>query len=227
MTRWAKEVSPGNAWAEYPRPQVVRSEWQTLNGLWDYAIVGEGGEWKKPNVGNATYDPLLNKLPKPPAQWDGRILVPFGVEAALSGVGRLVRPNQLLWYRRAFDVRAKWLRRRILLHFEAVDWHCVVWVNGQRVGQNKGASVPFTFDITDALRTGGPQELTLVVWHPNNAGDQAVGKQALPEIKKGWRYTPTTGIGQPVWIEPVPDTPITPLALTPRSPMWNTNATPG
>ena len=216
MTRWAKEVSPDNAWSEYPRPHMVRSEWQSLNGLWDYAIVGEGGEWKQPNVRNAAYDPLLKELPEPPAQWEGRILVPFGVESALSGVGRLVRPNQLLWYRRTFDVQAKWQGQRILLHFEAVDWHCVVWVNGRRVGENKGGYVPFSFDITDALKPGGPQEITMVVWDPSNAGDQAVGKQALPEIKKGWRYTPTTGIWQPVWLEPVHETSIARLKVTPE-----------
>jgi len=61
MTRWAKDVSPANVWPEYPRPQMVRKEWQSLNGLWDYAIASEGGEWKSPNVENATYDPLLKE----------------------------------------------------------------------------------------------------------------------------------------------------------------------
>lgn len=216
MTRWAKDVSPANVWPEYPRPQMVRKEWQSLNGIWDYAIAGEGGEWKRPNVENATYDPLLKELPKPPAQWDGKILVPFAIESALSGVGKLVRPNQCLWYRRTFEAPEEWRGRRLRLNFEAVDWHCVVWVNGRKVGQNQGGYAPFSLDITDALKAGGPQEITMVVWDPSNAGDQAVGKQALPEIKKGFRYTPTTGIWQPVWLEPVPETSIARLKVTPE-----------
>ena len=215
MTRWAKEVSPDNAWAEYPRPQMVRGEWQCLNGLWDYAINGEEAAWKLPNVRNAAYDPLLKELPKPPDRWDGKILVPFAVESALSGVGRLVRPHQLLWYRRAFDVPPTWQGRRILLHFEAVDWHCAAWINGQKAGENKGGYVPFNFDITPALKPAGPQEIVLAVWDPSNAGDQAVGKQALPENRLGWRYTPSTGIWQPVWLEPVPETSIARLRLAP------------
>lgn len=216
LTRWGKEVTPENVWREYPRPQMVRDEWQSLNGLWDYAIVGEGGEWKQPNVENAAFDPLTKGLPPVPARWHGKILVPFAIESALSGVGNLVRPNQLLWYRREFEVPNKWKPRRILLHFEAVDWHTIVWVNGTRIGENKGGYTPFSFDITEALRPTGLQEVTLVVWDPSNAGDQAIGKQSLPEIRKGYRYTPTTGIWQPVWLEPVPATSIQRIEITPQ-----------
>ena len=140
---------------------------------------------------------------------------PFAVESALSGVGRLVRPNQILWYRRTFEVPAAWQGRRILLHCEAVDWHCVVLVNGRKVGENKGGYVPFSFDITPALNPAGPQEVVLAVW--DSTGDQALGKQSLPEKRAGWRYTPTTGIWQPVWLEPVPDTSI---AHSSSRPTW-------
>lgn len=216
MTRWAAEVTPENAWREYPRPQMVRAEWQSLNGLWDYALVGEGGEWKQPNFENASFDPLTKAMPPAPAEWNGKILVPFAIESALSGVGKLVRPNQLLWYRREFAIPGKWLGQQIQLHFEAVDWHAVVWVNGRKMGENKGGYTPFSFDITEALNPTGTQEIKLVVWDPSNAGDQAIGKQALPEIRKGFRYTPTTGIWQPVWLEPVPSTHIQQLKITPQ-----------
>src|SRR5262245_22779307 len=82
MTRWAKDVSPDKPWPDYPRPQMVRDDWTNLNGLWDYAIVP--------------------RADKQPAKWDGKILVPFAVESALSGVGKPVSPDQRLWYRRNF-----------------------------------------------------------------------------------------------------------------------------
>lgn len=98
MTQWAKEVSPTNALPEYPRPQLVRKEWQNLNGLWDYAITPKTDE-------------------RPPASYVGKILVPYPIEAALSGVMKALLPEQKLWYRRKFDEPQAWLDGRIKLHF--------------------------------------------------------------------------------------------------------------
>ena len=216
-TRWAKDVTPDNAWAEYPRPQMVRKEWRNLNGLWDYAIEGEGGEWHKGRIVNAEFDPLNTLKATSPGKWDGKILVPFCVESVLSGVQKTIRPNQVLWYRRTFDVPSGWAGQRIMLNFEAVDWHARVWVNGKQVGDHKGGYDPFRLDVTDALVVGkdGKHEVVLCVWDPTNMGDQCVGKQALPELRKGFRYTPTTGIWQTVWMEPVPRWRIAGLKLTP------------
>ena len=87
MTRWGKQVSADKTpWAEYPRPQMVRKDWQNLNGLWDYAITAKDA-------------------PKP-EKWDGQILVPFCAESALSGVCKSVSKDQLLWYRRTIDAAA-------------------------------------------------------------------------------------------------------------------------
>ena len=206
MTRWAKSVTPANAWAEHPRPQMVRKDWLNLNGLWEYAIEGAAGPWTGGRVTNAEFDPLSKLTAKAPAKWGGKVLVPFCVESALSGVGKLVRPNQLLWYRRTFAVPGNWADRRVLLHFEAVDWHARAWVNGVQVGEHRGGYDPFSFDLTDALPAGkgNRHELVVVVWDPTNMGDQPVGKQALPELRRGFRYTPTTGIWQTVWLEAVP-----------------------
>ncbi len=215
MTRWAKEVSPANAWREYPRPQLTRDRWVNLNGLWEYAIQGQAGDWKNRRLDNARDDLLLRWSGQFPRRWDGKILVPFAVESALSGVGKIVRPDQLLWYRRTFETPRAWKGNRVLLHFGAVDWHSIVFVNGQRVAQNKGGYVGFSADITDALKASGNQELLVAVWDPSNAGDQSIGKQSLPEMRQGYRYTPTTGIWRTVWMEPVPRVHVERLRIVP------------
>ncbi len=179
MTKWGKQVTPENAWQEYPRPQLVRKDWQNLNGLWNIAIVEKG---------------VLN--PKP----DGQILVPYPVESALSGVGKSVTKDQVVWYSRTFEVPAAWKRHRVLLHFGAVDWEATVTVNGKELGTHRGGSDPFSFDITDALKDG-PNELTVRVWDPTDAGAQPRGKQV--SNPHGIWYTPVTGIWQTVWLEPV------------------------
>jgi beta-galactosidase/beta-glucuronidase len=180
-TRWAKDVNPSNPLPEYPRPQMVRERWLNLNGLWEYGIVPKG---------------------KRPAAYQGRILVPFAVESSLSGVGKRVEPDQQLWYRRSFSVPRAWQGQRVLLHFGASDWETTVFVNGKEVGRHQGGFDPFSLDITGALRSGeSPQELTVSVWDPTDAGQQPRGKQ----VRKphGIWYTPVTGIWQTVWLEPV------------------------
>ncbi len=180
MTKWGKQVTPANAWKEYPRPQLVRKEWQNLNGLWGYAITKKDA-------------------PKP-AQWDGQILVPFCIESALSGVGKHVTKDQHLWYHRTVEVPAGWKGQRVLLNFEAVDWEATVFVNGKEIGTHRGGRDAFTFDVTDALKAG-TNELVVRVWDPTDAAAQPRGKQvSRPE---GIWYTPVSGIWQTVWMEPV------------------------
>jgi len=192
MTRWAGKVSPDNALPEYPRPQMVRAKWMNLNGLWQFAHAKRG---EQPPLGR----PLSR-----------RILVPFPVESALSGV---MEPAERVWYRRTFTLPADWQGGRVLLHFGAVDWETTVWINGTSMGTHRGGYDGFTFDVTDALKDDGEQEVVVGVFDPTDAGTQAQGKQL--RTPRGIWYTPTTGIWQTVWLEPVPAAHIQKLRLTP------------
>ena len=190
-TSWGEGLDPANVLAEYPRPQMVRGEWQNLNGLWNYAIRPAG---------------------EVPVAWDGEILVPFAAESSLSGVGRRVGAEQELWYERSFTIPAKWSGRRVLLHFGAVDWRADVWVNGVSLGRHEGGYTPFDFDVTPALQKG-VNTLRVRVWDPTDAGCQPRGKQVNnPEVI--W-YTPVTGIWQTVWLEAVPQQYIRSVVATP------------
>jgi Glycosyl hydrolases family 2, sugar binding domain/Glycosyl hydrolases family 2, TIM barrel domain/Glycosyl hydrolases family 2 len=192
MTRWAKDVSPNEVLPEYPRPQMVRSKWQNLNGLWQFAIA-------KPNE-----EPPLNK------KLDEQILVPFPVESALSGV---MKHAERIWYRRTFTVPKDWAGQHVLLHFGAVDWEAKVWVNGKELGVHRGGYDPFSFDVTDALKGDGEQELIVGVWDPTDAGTQPRGKQV--NKPGGIFYTAVTGIWQTVWLEPVSKLSIQSLEILP------------
>ncbi len=192
-TRWAKDVTPANALPEYPRPQLVRKEWMNLNGLWEYAIVG--------------------KETAAPKEFDGKILVPFPVESALSGVMKQVGDDQKLWYRRTFQLSPAFEGKRTLLHFGAVDWQTTVTVNGKHVGAHRGGYDPFTFDITDALKPNDEQQIVVEVWDPTDKGPQPRGKQV--NKPGGIFYTPVTGIWQTVWVEPVDKISLEDLKIVP------------
>lgn len=182
MTRWAAEVNPTNAHPEYPRPQLVREAWLNLNGLWDYAITSVGAA--------------------PPAKFSGQILVPFPLESALSGVMQRLGESNALWYQRSIKLPAEWKGRHIRLHFDAVDWQARVFVNGELVGQHRGGYDRFTLDITTQLRWSGAEQIMVEVIDPTE-GDQPRGKQSRKQ--EGIFYTPTSGIWQTVWVEPVAD----------------------
>lgn len=191
-TQWSEQVNPDNVLPEYPRPIMERTEWKNLNGLWDYAIIEKGKH--------------------SPSVFDGKILVPFAVESSLSGVGKTVGAEKELVYRRSFDVPFSWKGKKVLLHFGAVDWRTDVWVNEVKVGSHTGGFTPFSFDITEALQ-GKNNTLMVKVWDPTDKGYQPRGKQvSRPE---GIWYTPVTGIWQTVWLEPVSESYIQDLRITP------------
>ncbi|HBK41928.1 MAG TPA: beta-galactosidase [Porphyromonadaceae bacterium] len=191
-TRWASQIDVDNVLPEYPRPIMERSQWENLNGLWDYAILP---------VGKQT-----------PTSFDGKILVPFAVESSLSGVQKRLGSENELWYQREFTVPSNWKNNRILLHFGAVDWKADVWVNDVKVGQHTGGYVPFSFDVTPALKSGA-NKMIVKVWDGTDQGYQPRGKQV--NNPHGIWYTPVSGIWQTVWMEPVPEKYIENVKITP------------
>jgi beta-galactosidase/beta-glucuronidase len=180
-TRWAADVTAVKVHADYPRPQMVRKEWLNLNGVWEFS-----------EADDAESPPFGKLLPE-------KIMVPFPVESALSGV---MRNSERVWYRRTFELPRRWADQQVWLHFGAVDWEATVYFNGRKLGTHRGGYTPFSFDVTKELRPAGPQELIVHVFDPADKGDQPRGKQVLnPE---GIWYTSSTGIWQTVWLEPMP-----------------------
>lgn len=172
---------------EYPRPQLVRENWVNLNGEWDFEI-------DNALVGQAKKYELRDSL-------DQKITVPFCPESKLSGIGNIDYMN-CVWYRKAIDIPAEWAGKRIMLNFGAVDYHAIVYVNGKKVGENRGGYIPFSLDITDALKEEG-NYITLCAIDDTKGGHQPVGKQSRDYYSAGCAYTRTTGIWQTVFMEPV------------------------
>jgi hypothetical protein len=184
MTEWGEKVAPENAWRGYPRPQLARASWTNLNGEWDYAITS------------------ITNTPGRPEKWDGRILVPFAIESSLSGVGRLLEPDEFLWYTRTISCNHK-PGERVLLHFGAVDFLAMVFIGHKEVTDvpHEGGNNPFTLDITDYVKQG-ENELTVCVWDPTENYINSRGKQSI--VPAGCFYTRVSGIWQTVWMETVP-----------------------
>ena len=178
-TQWAADVDPSCPLPEYPRPQMVRAEWQNLNGLWNYAVTPADADYAS----------------------QGDILVPYPLESSLSGVGKRLAKSEALWYEREFTVPKKWKGRNVLLHFGAVDWQSEVYINGTLVGEHKGGYDSFTFDITPYLRKSGSQTIRVKVQDATDNGFQPRGKQV--NKAGGIWYTPVSAIWQTVWLEPV------------------------
>ncbi|MFF4974630.1 PA14 domain-containing protein [Streptomyces sp. NPDC001083] len=197
-TKWADDVGPRNAHPEYPRPQLTRDNWQNLNGSWQFAAAKAGDQ---PPVGRNLAE---------------KILVPYPVESQLSGIER---HEDRMWYRRTFTVPKDWRigsGKRLRLNFGAVDWRAEVYVNGTKVAEHQGGYDKFSADVTAALKPGRTQELIVGVYDPTDAQggeNPPVGKQRLDP--SGIWYTPSSGIWQTVWMEPVASDHVDSLKLTP------------
>ena len=185
-TKWGKNLDYKKVWQEYPRPQLQRADWMNLNGLWSYAI-------RNKTVMNTT-------------EFDGLILVPFPLESSLSGVMKNLTQNEVLFYEKSVRIPDSWKGKNVLLNFGAVDWKCEVFINKQKVGEHTGGYSYFYFDITKYIK-GTDITITLRVtdvtdtYHAEWGKYQPVGKQTV--TPNGIWYTPSSGVWQTVWLEPV------------------------
>ncbi|HEY6915100.1 MAG TPA: PA14 domain-containing protein, partial [Paludibacter sp.] len=191
-TPWTDKVDKNNPLPEYPRPQLVRTDWMNLNGYW---------EFKSGAAGDVV--PVNQSL-------GGQIVVPFAPEATLSGV---VKHDERVWYRKLFTVPTAWTGKRVLIHFGAIDWESEVYVNGVSMGIHKGGYDEITYDITDKLIGTGQQEIIVRVYDPTRDFGQPRGKQTT--APGGIMYTCVTGIWQTVWLEPVAQQNIATIKITP------------
>ncbi len=192
----------GSGTRGYPRPQLQRSQWQNLNGVWDFAL------------------DVSEQLTLPSqVTFDSTIVVPFAPETARSGIGDQGF-RKACWYRRRVHIEPLREDERLILHFGAVDYEAVVFVDGQYIGQHEGGYTPFSFDVTTALRGAASFELCVrVVDDPHDL--------AKPRGKQDWQLAPhsiwyprTTGIWQTVWCEHVPTTRISGLRWIPNMEHW-------
>ena len=158
---------------EYPRPDFVRDQWMSLNGSWSF------------HYGNQ----------------NTKIEVPFVCQSKLSGIGERIKEDEVV-YDRTFTVPSQWKGKEILLHFGAVDYKCRVFVNGQCVGSHEGGQTPFAFDISRYLNWN-EESIRVEVEDPLKDECIARGKQYWEEASRFIWYTPSTGIWQSVWLEPV------------------------
>ncbi|MFZ2287735.1 MAG: sugar-binding domain-containing protein [Bacteroidales bacterium] len=192
FTAWGGNIDPSNPWPEYPRPGLVREEWMSLNGLWDYAICGKEEERPAPQ---------------------GKILVPYPVESALSGVRLRLTDSLAIWYSREFEVPKGWKEKQLILNFEASDWETTVWIDDNFAVSHQGGYDPFSCNITSYLGEGRKHTLVVKVTDPTDRGRQPRGKQV--SSPGGIWYTSTSGIWQSVWIEPAGKTWIGDLRIIP------------
>ena len=198
-TWWGRNFDENNILTGYPRPQMKRKSYVNLNGRWETAFTDR--ETKRPE------DVIFN----------GTILVPYSPESALSGVGRQLKPDELLWYRRIVPVSEE-LRegKRALLHFGAVDQMCRVYVNRQQAGRHIGGYLPFTVDLTEYLEDDAREfELIVCVKDTSETSYHSRGKQLLE--RGGMWYTAQSGIWQTVWMEYVPKCYIKDCRITPEA----------
>ena len=189
MTEWGEKINRQAPLQEYPRMQMQRDSFMSLNGTWEYQITEEGR------------DPFSTK-------WK-QITVPFALGSALSGTPDELKPGQTLWYRKQFAYKPGTMHT--WLNFEAVDQICTVYLNGIEVGTHRGGYVPFSFDVSSMIKY--QNALMVKVRDDSDSGAYAYGKQKVEH--SGMWYTPSSGIWQSVWLEDIGDHAVHDIKITP------------
>lgn len=196
LTKWGEALDREHILPDYPRPQFRRNNFEILNGAWDYAISAV-------------------TLQTPPEHFEGVILVPFSPESELSGVGRTLKPNECLWYRRplasppGYDPNTE----DLILHFGAVDQFAEVRLNGVTLLHHAGGYLPFSVALNETFVNGIPNELIVRVRDETDSACWSRGKQSSKS--GGIWYTPQSGIWQTVWLERAPKRRIETVVITP------------
>lgn len=191
-TNFSKEINNKNILPEYPRPNLERNSFINLNGYWEYAFT------------------TTTHLP---SEYEGKILVPFSPESALSGVNRRLNPNEYLWYYRTFHSPITDTNNRLILHFGAVDQTATVYINQKKAATHHGGYLPFSIDITDFIKDD-LNSLIVKVKDVTDTSYHSRGKQKLNP--SGMFYTPVSGIWQTVWMECVPANYVENIIITPK-----------
>lgn len=190
-TIFSENMDKNNILTEYPRPNLLRDSYINLNGYWNYAFTN---------------------TEEIPMNYDGNILVPFSPEAKLSGVERILIPDESLWYYRTFHTPNMKNGERLILHFGAVDQYARVFINGHMVKEHMGGYLPFSVEITSYLEEK-ENSIHVYVRDVTDSSYHTRGKQKLE--CSGMFYTPQSGIWQTVWMEVVPAVYINDLKVTP------------
>ena len=185
----------------YPRPQLRRNTWYSLNGDWECAL-DPPGRWRLPAE----------------VEWRGRIRVPFSPETSASGIND-TGFYRACWYRRRFEVAPLATGERLFLRFGAVDQSAMVWVNGVWVGGHEGGYTPFSFDVTLMTAAGALEVVVRAEDDPHDLSKPR-GKQDWQREPHSIWYPRTTGIWQTVWLEVVPATALSRVAFTPHLARW-------
>lgn len=181
LTKWSRSFDRGHPLPEYPRPQFVRDSYLNLNGTWNYIIKNNSNM---------------------PSKYMAEITVPFSPETELSGVCRMLKPDEYLFYQKKFTLPDGFNKGRVFVHFGAVDQIATVYLNGKELGTHKGGYTPFKFELTKALIENGENTLVVKVQDFSDTKSYSRGKQ---KSKRGgiW-YTAQSGIWQTVWLESTP-----------------------
>ncbi|WVW82312.1 hypothetical protein I302_104318 [Kwoniella bestiolae CBS 10118] len=191
-TDWTEKVGT-DPWVEYPRPQQVREQWQSLNGIWRY------------QKANSSED--IGIVPRNVGQdWGRAVMVPSCIESGLSGLQVDIKDNEFSWFQTKFDVPSEWKDQSLLINFGAVDYEATVFVNGKNATTHKGGFTRFDAEISSLVEYGQENEISVFVHDPTDSEEFVVPVGKQTRDPSHIFYTPCSGIWQSVFIEPVPKT---------------------